>query len=189
MEFLGPLWPKEDFVMSQRLIFCNVPVEGAHNEAALEFYGRLLGRKLVRSLSTEKEHARYHAPASHGVQLSIGPKHNPHETVTCYFAVSDLKASIKELEAVKGKLVVGNIRLPSLGGGGGGGAAACANSRFFDVVDPALGEAAIMRDPAGNLVGLIQLHPNAEAWFQGDVTLAEIDSHSHGAAIAEEVFS
>jgi predicted enzyme related to lactoylglutathione lyase len=173
--------------MPPRLVLFNVPAEGSHSKATLEFYGTLLGRKMVRSLSKDKDHARYHAPASHGVQISVSPKHSPRETVTCYFAVPDIKAAIKQLEASNGKVVADIFRLPSLGGGGA--AAGCSNERFFGDPDPTLGDAAILQDPAGNLVGIIQLNQKAEVWFQGEVTPAEVASYNHGASIAAKLFS
>src|SRR5476651_1101966 len=102
--------------MSTRLVLCNVPVDGTHTAASLKFYGALLGREMIRSLSTDKEHARFHAPISAGVQLSIGPKLSQHETVTSYFAVPDITAAIRNLEAANGRVVAKPFKLPALGG-------------------------------------------------------------------------
>jgi predicted enzyme related to lactoylglutathione lyase len=174
--------------MSARLVVCNVPVDATHSEATLKFYGTLLGRNLIRSLSADKKAARYHAPTSAGVQLSLGPKISTKETVTCYFAVPDIQVAIRQLEASRGKLLVKPFPLPAIGGGGGGAAAGCSNQEFFGDPAPDMGSAAIFQDPAGNLVGIIQLNKTAEVWFQGEVTPAEIASYNHGAAIASKVF-
>lgn len=174
--------------MSGRMIFCHIPTTGEHSEATRKFYGALLGRELIRSLRDDME--EYHAPGSAGTQLSVGLKRSEHETVACYFAVDNLADAIRHLEAAGGKVVhkpmplqmkvpVPSSRFIE---------ESCKNREFFGEREPSLGEAAILVDPAGNLVGLMQLHPTAEVWFQSHVTPAQIDSYHEGRANALRVF-
>src|SRR4051812_13108323 len=90
--------------MSGRLVFCHIPVDGEHSEATRKFYGALLGRDLIRSLRDDVN--EFHAPSSAGVQLPVGEGRSTKETVTCYFAVDNLKDATRQLEAVGGKVVV-----------------------------------------------------------------------------------
>ena len=90
------------------LAFVNFP--SAQPAASREFYSRLLGIDMGRSLYDRAE--SYHAPiSSDGVDLNINVRHSPQETPTAFFAVDDLRATLKEVEGWGGKVVWGPERL------------------------------------------------------------------------------
>lgn len=166
-----------------KLITCSYPT--TNPQRAAEFYGALLGVELARSLT---EMVSYHALVSAGVQLTLNQRAGEH--AICHFAVDDLNATIQELTQLGGSLVAGPFELQQ----------ATQTLEVFKAnyallreafpraaafpaqVTPSMGICAIMRDPDGNDLGLIQLASYAHIMFQkGD--LDERDEKEHQIAL------
>lgn len=145
------------------LIMCNVPT--TNSEAARRFYGSLLGDdSFARGLNDEVE--SYFMPISEdGIDLTITQRYDDSERLTCYFAVEDLGASLEELRSLDGRVVVEPqpVRIgPEKA------------RRFYKElgrregieVGDDVGTMAVVLDPDGNHVGLMQLEPIAMKHFQ-----------------------
>jgi predicted enzyme related to lactoylglutathione lyase len=143
------------------LIMCNVPT--TNSQAARRFYGSLLGDdSFARGLNDEVE--SYFMPISEdGIDLMITQRFDDSERLTCYFAVEDLKATLEELRGLDGRVVVEPQPVKI----------AKKARRFYqelgqregiDVGDD-VGTMAVILDPDGNHVGLMQLEPIAEKHF------------------------
>lgn len=156
----------------------------SNSQQARDFYSALLGVELARSLTDRLE--SYHSLVSAGVQLTLQPpQQGAQHSVICHFAVDDLNASVKQLTQKGGTQVAGPFDLPH---------AAKTFSDFKNSyaqlagagappVTPSIGTSVIMRDPDGNLVGLVQLAPHARVLFErGDLNTQ--DEKEHLASIA-----
>jgi predicted enzyme related to lactoylglutathione lyase len=163
---------------SAKLITVSYP---SNSQQSRDFYSTLLGVELARSLTDQME--SYHALVSTGVQLTLHPQQGAQQNAICHFAVGDLNAAIQQLTQHGGGQVAGPFDLPLAAKTlddfknnykKGGGAAQVTKS---------VGTGVIMRDPDGNLVGLVQLEPYAHVLFQrGD--LGHQDEVEHQAAVA-----
>lgn len=160
-----------------QLITASVSVKNV--DKAVPFYSTLLGVELARSLTNDL--VSYHAIAASGVQFGLNQQ-RANETVVCSFEVDDLSGMIAELQAAGGKLVAGpfplNIAPDALDD--------LTNTyRAFggkQQVRNALGTTAIVQDPEGNSVALVQLAPFAqEAFRRGELT--DDDFRDHEAAL------
>ena len=174
--------------MNARLIFCNIPTSHQHRRS-VNFYNHLFGRQLARSMSDEVQ--SHHAPVAAGVQLALTPRHSENEHPTLYFAVDHLDKAVAELRDLGATLVRDRIRLPiPKGAVGAMGAAGCKLNQV-DMGDPPfdMAVAALVRDPDGNMIGLIQLAKFATHWFPGGVSAEQATAHEHGLAAAEKYFA
>jgi predicted enzyme related to lactoylglutathione lyase len=90
--------------LKAQLVLCNVPT--SNSEAALGFYGALLGSDdFVRGLNDEVE--SYFRPLSQdGIDLTVTQRYDDQERLTCYFAVESLDDTLQELSDRGGKTVV-----------------------------------------------------------------------------------
>jgi len=174
--------------MSSRMIFCHVPASKEHSEATRKFYDKLLVRDPIRSLRDDMN--EYHVPSSAGVQLGVGEKRSLHHTVTCYFAVDNLQDALRNLMAAGAKVVSEpwSLKMKVPVPPSKFIEESCKNRQFFVDPEATLGEAVLLRDPGGNLVGIVQLAKTAEIWFQGHVTPAQIEDYHEGAINAGKVF-
>jgi len=147
------------------LVLCNVPT--TNSDAARRFYGRLLGvdtGEFARGLNDRVE--SYFIPLSEdGIDLTITQRFTDEERLTCYFAVENLDAALAELTETEAKVVaepqqiyVGPERA----------------KRFFQkaaerqglTVGDSIGRLAVLLDPDGNHVGILELEEVAQAHFK-----------------------
>jgi predicted enzyme related to lactoylglutathione lyase len=141
------------------LVLCNVPT--ADSIQARAFYNSLLGVGEFAPTPNEDVAESYFAPISDdGIDLTITSRYDDSERLTCYFAVEDLNAAITELTAAGGRLAVpprtvsaGSERAQRLRRARGG----ARGSEF----GPSVGTMAVMLDPDGNHVGLMQIQEEA----------------------------
>ncbi len=120
--------------LNAKLVMCNVPT--TNSDAARKFYDALFGGEdFARSLNDKVE--SYFRPISQdGVTLTIARRQDDREPITCYFAVDDMADTVKQLEAVGGKVVLNST--------------------------PIL---ATLLDPDGNYIGLMQLQGSLQRSF------------------------
>jgi predicted enzyme related to lactoylglutathione lyase len=132
--------------LKAKLIMCNAPSKNF--EKARRFYSALLGSDdFVRGPTREVE--TYNRPlSSDGIDLSITQRYDDREGFTCYFAVNNLDQTLEELRELGGTIEVKPTRLPSPDG------------------KSVIGAMAVMLDPDGNHVGLIQLDRLAHGHFR-----------------------
>lgn len=161
--------------MKARLINCALPCKDL--PVSIKFYEALLGETLGRSLS---EFEAYYAWASAGVKLTVNSPTWKGTAPMLTFAVENLEEARDELEAAGGKILEKEIPLPvpkEIFG--------AYSQRFEQVglgkateVTDRLGVMALFKDPAGTVIGLIQLDKYAEAFFvEGTVSSREANLH------------
>lgn len=171
--------------MKARLITCSVPSTDIGKST--KFYEGLIGVDFGRSVS---DFVSYYAWASAGVKLTVNDPKWQNRSVMLQFAVEDLGAALSEVVELGGKVLVEPFDLPIhpatfdeyrrryqvLGLG------------KADIVTERLGVVAIIQDPAGNNLGLMQLEPYAEAFFEnGRVSRFELFSHEQDRSFAAEI--
>jgi predicted enzyme related to lactoylglutathione lyase len=161
--------------MKSKLIAINVPASD-HTKVS-RFYQTLMGMEPARSYTTEVK--SLHAPLSNdGHFLFISDRNAEDEQIACLFAVDDLNAAKKELEAAGGKVFVDNIKTPI----------APSMRQTYDAANTSghptsehLGVAALVRDPENNVIAIIKLEPHAAGFFNAE-NLTSYLSHAVKAA-------
>jgi len=122
-----------------RLVFCNIPAR--EPKSLIGFYSALLGSDAF----VQNEHSpipQYQeALTGDGVDLTITQRQDTRDVTAVYWAVADVEGMIDQLKRQGGELV-----------------------EHKDIPDG--GRTAVMLDPEGNFVGLIQLAPDAHEYFQ-----------------------
>jgi len=170
--------------MSARLVMLNIPVTDSAKGQA--FYGSLLGTTLARSLTSGPEH--HHAPASAGVMLDIGAPYTNGQPVIAQFEVSDLAATVQQLQAQGAKVLQAHIDLTMTPQYKQAISADWKALHGVDVGD-SLGTAAVIMDPFGNMIGLVQLQAWAAPAFEdGVVSKKQQQHHQVALGIANKVF-
>jgi len=146
--------------LKSQLVLCNVP--SVNMGAATRFYGALLGGDFAPGLNDEVE--SYFRPISRdGIDMTVTQRFDDQERMTCYFAVDDLDAAIRELQELGGELQV-PPRPVSL--------SKRARRYREDAergglrVGERVGTMAVLLDPDRNHVGLIQLEEHAQRHFK-----------------------
>lgn len=132
--------------LKAKLVICNVP--STNFEKARRFYSALFGSDdFVRGPNRKVE--SYNRPLSpDGIDLSITQRYDDREGFTCYFAVNNLGNAIEMLREAGGTVVTEPTRIPAPDG------------------RALMGTMAVMLDPDGNHVGLIQLDKRAHGHFR-----------------------
>jgi len=147
-----------------KLIQCNVPSTNIRRSRA--FYRALFADlEFARSLSDEME--AYHKPISvDGIKLTISPRQDEQEQITCYFAVDNLDETLTALEQMGGTVIVEPFTLYT---------SPEAFPEYESEVrqyDPEarpstdIGQSALVRDPDGNLIGLTELREDVYRTFK-----------------------
>lgn len=180
--------------MRSRLVMINVPTKGdAHTRT---FYSTLLGVDFAPSLTEKK--SSYHAPVGPGVQMLLNSQVKDGEPVTAYFAVDNLDESVATLVRLGGKAVGRPAGVPlhpkAIAGVAGAASASSCRKISARVVNPDplalppdMGKFALVRDPEGRLVGLIQLHSAAERFFKSQVPADQLEQHNAALGIAKSI--
>jgi hypothetical protein len=150
--------------MNARLILCSVP-SGAR-KATERFYATLLGAEPGRR--PWEEGTPPYVWAGDGVKLTVSERRHEREGVMPHFRVDDLEAAVRRLAAAGGRPVAGPYEL-SVAAADLEALHDLRQEPGFGPREGSLGHGALMRDPDGNLMGLVQLHPFAEPFFEGGV--------------------
>jgi predicted enzyme related to lactoylglutathione lyase len=144
------------------LIMINVPSDDV--EKSRDFYAQLLGIDLARSLNDTAE--GYHAPVSQdGIDINVNARQSSEETPMAYFAVPNLERVLREAEQAGGEVVWGPEKLTIAPG------AVDEYKRGVKEEWPelkasgTLGTAAVVVDPGGSQVALVQLAEHAHGHF------------------------
>jgi predicted enzyme related to lactoylglutathione lyase len=146
--------------LKAQLVLCNVPSQNM--DAATRFYGALLGGDFARGLNDEVE--SYFRPISKdGIDMTVTQRFDDQERMTCYFAVDDLDAAIRELEELGGELEV-EPRPVSLSKKARNYREEAERAGFK--VGDRVGTMAVLLDPDKNHVGVIQLEEHAQRHFK-----------------------
>lgn len=147
-------------LLKSKLILCNVPT--SDSDAAQRFYGALLGADDFLSAPNDSESVTL--PLSQdGVDLTITRRYDDNERLTCYFAVHDLDEALRQALELGGKLMVEPRDVPI-------------ESRVAKQlqaslprgvkVGDAVGRMAVVLDPDGNHVGLMEPAEAAHRHFR-----------------------
>jgi len=145
-----------------KLIMVSIPATNV--DGSEQFYSQLLGADFARALSDQDK--AYHTPISvDGVDLQIGTRHSPQETPMAHFAVDDINAAVQQVTKLGGQVVWGPSPLPI---------APDAQSDYENLVKKhgaaqnatkQVGSAAVVRDPDGGTIGLVQLDEHTHKHF------------------------
>jgi predicted enzyme related to lactoylglutathione lyase len=163
--------------MAAKLIACNVPT--SNSPASQAFYKALLGQDFARSYSERVN--SHHVPLSNdGLWLWITDRQAADERITCVFAVDNLDHAMASLRNNGGFVFFGPIDTPispklmqTYAGTRGGIPPAH--------VTPTMGRYALVRDPDGNVIGLMQLEPHAESFFKAGAFAEPLSPQVHAA--------
>jgi len=143
--------------LNAKLVACHVPT--SNNAAAQQFYNTLFGgNDFARSLNNTIQ--SYFRPISQdGLTLTIAPRNDAREPITCFFAVADLSTTVSELVAAGGKVVQNSTSLAA--------SASATSLKKATAIQPStnLGHFVTMQDPDGNYLGLIQVDSSMQSWF------------------------
>jgi predicted enzyme related to lactoylglutathione lyase len=150
--------------MDAKLIIINMPSKDTGR--ARQFYAALLGRDDFARALTEEITVYQRIISSDGIDLNLTLSRWERDTVTAFFAVDDLRATLERLEAAGGQILVPPFPLP-------------VSPRVLDEyrrawarIDPkeealdSIGECALVVDPDGNTVGVVQLAHMAHRHFR-----------------------
>lgn len=169
-----------------KLIFCNVPT--TNSVAARAFYGALLGNDdFARSLNDTVE--SYYQPLQDGLNLNITRRFDSREPITPYFAVDDLDATLKALEAAGGRIAVAPREVPVQGPPGAIKAYRDHAQQRGDQADTRIGRIATVVDPDGGYVGLMELTDVGKKHFKfgkSPMSQARLDDHDNWKKIARK---
>jgi len=138
-------------VNGAKLVFCNVPARDARS--LLPFYGKLLGidpESFVHN--PESPIPQYYEPITgDGVDITITQRNDTREVTATYWHVPDIGDAIRSLNEVGGNVVSGPDKMPDGG------------------------QTAVLLDPDGNYVGLVQLGERAQGYFRAGEFAGEFE--------------
>lgn len=154
--------------LSKKLAFISVAADSP--DTVRSFYQTFFGIDFVQALTDQQ--VTYQAPIDEdGIDMLIGPKHNPQDSVIAYYAVDDINTAINQAKAAGGKVIWGPQALP-IPPAQQQGYKALVQKNYPDDAKSAsatdwntVGQGALIADPAGNPVGLVQLAPHATGHF------------------------
>lgn len=162
--------------LKAKLIACNVP--SSNHAAAQGFYSALLGIEFARSL-TEATTSHHIPLTEEGQFLWLSDRTAKEEQITCVFAVDNLDQVMNELSKVGGSRFIGPFDTPI----------SPKLMSFYEAqvpagvkVTPTLGKCALMKDPDGNVIALMQLEQHAHIFYrtgQHDRGLSEFTLNVH----------
>jgi predicted enzyme related to lactoylglutathione lyase len=157
-----------------KLVLVNAPTRDS--EKSRSFYGALLGAEFAQGFNPNV--ASWWTPLLRGVDFTITMRYDDRERLTPYFAVENLEAAIKDLEAHGGQCVV-PPRDVVFGPEQAREAYVAEQKKEGHDLKPnqvkTVGRMAVLLDPDLNHVGLIQVAPDAKRHFGVDDGSLEID--------------
>jgi predicted enzyme related to lactoylglutathione lyase len=169
------------------LAFINVPSDSPAKSRA--FFEQLFGIELVPSLWSEES---YHAPISaDGIDIDINVRHSPQEATTAYLAVADLDGAIQLATKAGGQVVWGPDDLAIPKEDVQAYQSAVKEIEGMDVNSDRLGRAAVVLEPGGSQIGLVELEEHTHQHFavgkhQQPLTAHQTKVHQRSMQIAKE---
>jgi predicted enzyme related to lactoylglutathione lyase len=188
------------------LIFVNVPTENFKN--SLRFYSTLLGSDdFARGLNDQVE--SYFQPISRdGIDLSVAPRYDIQERCIPYFAVANLDETLAELQKSEGRevrvidpprdipaLVVPPTQVDGIDPGSVTAADKVAKGgKAARPKKHKIGRMAVILDPDGNHVGLMELEAHAHRHFkigkhQEALSSDQVSEHREARQTGEQLFA
>jgi predicted enzyme related to lactoylglutathione lyase len=169
------------------LVLCNVPT--TKSEEARRFYSSLLGLDDFVRAPNEEVESYFHPISADGIDMTITQRYDDQERLTCYFAVDDLDATLRELESLGGRIEVQPREVTM-------------SERAREAIKRAsrgrapranVGRMAVVLDPDLNHLGLIQLDSSAHRHFRWGRFKRGIDNDQvagvkEARKVAEETF-
>jgi predicted enzyme related to lactoylglutathione lyase len=147
--------------MKAKLVACNVPTK--NHRTSVNFYQTLFGLEFARSFSTEVE--SHHIPLTNeGQWFWISNRTATDEQISCVFAVDNLDAALAELTKAGGKIFVQPFTAPIAEQAIDFYAANRGTVRGN--VTGNMGRLALLRDPDGNVIALLQPETHAQSIFK-----------------------
>jgi len=172
-ERLVPLGEPMPLQLRASLAFISMPSDDPGTSRS--FYEDLFGIEMARSLSKEES---YHAPISaDGIDFNVGVRHTPQESATPFVAVEDLQAVLQRVNDMGGRVVWGPEDLPLPEEDRDDYAKAVHQVEGLNVWNPSMGRAAIILDPGGSALGLVQLAEHAQRHFAVGRFQKPLDDH------------
>jgi predicted enzyme related to lactoylglutathione lyase len=149
--------------MAAKVVLINVPTTDF--DRSLKFYSTLLGVDPGRFVRNERSAVeQYYLPVSaDGIDLTITDKQDSRETTITYYAVDSLEDTMKTLLEGGGLVVMDPVPLP----GRDAATTADARARRRPPTQRPPGRTALMVDPDGNYLGLLELvDESAQEYFR-----------------------
>jgi predicted enzyme related to lactoylglutathione lyase len=177
--------------LKAKLIMCSMPSRDLAKSRA--FYSALLGSdNWARALSDQVE--AYHQPiSSDGIDLNVSQRQSPNETETCFYAVDDLAQATAALTGAGGAVVRGPFDLPISPQALPDYSAEVQATDPGTPVTPSAGQCTLIRDPDGNLLGLMQLaasthHHFKAGKFKKNLDKDQVDEQARAIKVAKKHF-
>jgi predicted enzyme related to lactoylglutathione lyase len=159
--------------LNASLAFVNVPSDNPAQSR--DFFQQLFGIELAPSLSADEG---YHAPISDdGIDLNINVRHTQQESPMPFIAVGNLDQAIELAENARGQVIWGPEELPIPDADLEDYKQGIKELENEDVQGNSMGRAAIVREPGGSQVGLVQLAEHAHRHFGVGKHQRPIDDH------------
>jgi len=157
-----------------QLIVYTVPTDDIQKSRL--FYEALLGVEMARSLN--EGFPSFHAIVSTGVQFTIDQRPGPGQVPMAQFAVSNLSETVASLEANGGKKLTDPIEMSIAESARDEFARNYRERGGTQAVGKSMGRLVVVQDPAGHLVGVVQLNTFAQdAFKRGALTLEDFKDH------------
>lgn len=134
-----------------KLVFCNVPARDA--SSLVSFYSTLIGSNFVQNTASPIPQYQ-EAITGDGVDLTLTQRNDTREVTTTYWSVDDMEGAIRDLQGAGGNLIQGPDEMPDGS------------------------QNAVLLDPEGNYVGLVQFRPqDTQEYFRTGEFRAELEDH------------
>lgn len=176
--------------LNAKLCMVNVPADDAGKTK--DFYSALLGIEFIPAWSDEVE--SYHAPVStDGIKFSVQAPGPDQKGSACIFAVDDLEEAKKELKRLGGRVVVEKFSLPI---------AKSAMNHYRqavlkvgvhpDQITENVGTCAVVKDPSGNSLVLVELDKHAQYSFKAGpystgLTARQMEEHREELEVSKQL--
>jgi len=169
--------------MPTKLVSISIPSDNL--ERSVKFYSALLGHDLARSLTDVM--VSYHSPISAGVMLTVQPRKAPGEPAI-FLAVDDLAKELDQVTRLGGSVVIRPMALPVATAGRAHLESKLREHGSNEELSTSVGTMAIIKDPDGNFVGLLQLSLWAQHMYKrGDLTDADLQEFNVAREISKQV--
>ncbi|HTN85874.1 MAG TPA: hypothetical protein VL242_19375 [Sorangium sp.] len=154
--------------MNAKLIAINVPSPSPENRS---FYESLVGVESASALSSVRS---AHMPLPDGTWLWLSePQHANDKAPVAYFAVSDLEDARRGCLAAGGTAVGEIMTMETAEDALAFYGQSLRNLGVDEPLTPLWGRAALVRDPSGNLLGLVEVEPHSHIFYN-------LGKYSHG---------
>ena len=151
--------------LKAKLCMFNVPADGGDVEKTRDFYAALLGIEFIPAWTDQVE--SYHAPVSaDGIKFSVQTPGTGQKSAACIFAVDDLEVAKKELKRLGGRVVVEKFSLPIAKSALSHYRETARKVGITEKVTKNVGNCAILKDPSGNSLVLVELENHAKYSFK-----------------------